>query len=815
MSLPAYEKMGVFYLGRRVKDAAGTPTDETILYDAKDLTTHAMCVGMTGSGKTGLCIGLLEEAAMDGVPAIAIDPKGDLGNLLLTFPDLEPDDFAPWVEEAQAARKGMTVAQYATSVATTWREGLASWGQDGDRIRRLREAADFAIYTPGSSAGRPLTILRSFAAPPPAVRDDADALRDRVGASVAGLLGLVGVDADPLRSREHILLANLVERAWRDGEDLDLGQLILKIQDPGFTRVGVMDLESFFPAKDRFGLAMTLNNLLASPGFASWVEGEPLDVQRLLYTPEGKPRVAIVSIAHLSDAERMFFVTLLLNEVVSWMRSQSGSTSLRALLYMDEIFGYLPPSANPPSKTPMLTLLKQARAFGLGVVLATQNPVDLDYKALSNMGTWFLGRLQTERDKLRILDGLEGATASADRPFDRAKLEATLSGLAGRVFLMNNVHDAEPVLFQTRWVMSYLKGPLTRAEIKRLGAGAPGPAAAAATAPEPLPKADRQEAARPVLPPDVPERFVRAADVGVGDSAFVYRPVLLGRARLHFVDARRDIDVWQDRVHVVKLGGTRVPADPWEGSEVVADLPAFTPQPPAGATFARLPSAASDAASYRGWARDLKEHAYRDATLARWRCESLEAWSDAGESEGDFRTRLRHLLREQRDLEVEKLKQSYGTKVERLEERLRKAEQRLAKEEAQYEDSKRGSWLKVGETILGAVLGRRRIGVGTIGKAQTAARGMGRSRKEKLDVEQAEEDVGNVKEEMEALEQAFESDLEEIRARLDEDKLEISDAAMKPRKSDIEVEDVVLAWTPWRVREDGTAEAAYTVRPLA
>ncbi|MCB9829861.1 MAG: ATP-binding protein [Planctomycetes bacterium] len=813
MSLPAYEKMGAFYLGRRVKDAAGTPTDETILYDAKDLTTHAMCVGMTGSGKTGLCIGLLEEAAMDGVPAIAIDPKGDLGNLLLTFPDLRPEDFAPWVEEAQAARKGLTVPQYAASVATQWREGLASWGQDGDRIRRLKEAADFAIYTPGSSAGRPLTILRSFAAPPPAVRDDADALRDRVGASVAGLLGLVGVDADPLRSREHILLANLVERAWREGEDLDLGTLILKIQDPGFTRVGVMDLESFFPAKDRFGLAMTLNNLLASPGFASWIEGEPLDVQRLLYTPEGKPRIAIISIAHLSDAERMFFVTLLLNEVVSWMRSQSGSTSLRALLYMDEIFGYLPPSANPPSKTPMLTLLKQARAFGLGVVLATQNPVDLDYKALSNMGTWFLGRLQTERDKLRILDGLEGATASADRPFDRAKLEATLSGLAGRVFLMNNVHDAEPVLFQTRWVMSYLKGPLTRAEIKRLDAKAPAPAAA--PAPEALPKADRKEAARPVLPPDVPERFVRPSDAGVDDGAFVYRPVLLGRARVHFVDTRRDVDVWQDRVHVAKLGGTRVPADPWEGSDVVADLPAFAPQPSSNASYARLPSQATDAKAYRAWTKDLKEHAYRDATLSRWRCESLKAWSDAGEAEGDFRARLRQLLREQRDLEIEKLKQSYGAKVERLEERLRKAEQRLEKEEAQYEESKRGSWLKIGETILGAVLGRKRVTSGTIGKAQTAARGMGRSRKEKLDVEQAEEDVSNVKEEMEALEAAFTQDLEDVRKRLDEDKLDITDASLKPRKSDIEIEDVVLAWTPWRVAEDGTAEAAYLTRPFA
>ena len=808
MSLPAYERIGVFYLGKRVKDAAGTPTDEQILYDTKDLTTHAMCVGMTGSGKTGLCIGLLEEAGLDGIPAIAIDPKGDLGNLLLTFPDLAPADFEPWVEEGQAARKGLTVPQYAAETAAQWAKGLAAWDQDGERIRRLRDAVDMCIYTPGSSAGRPLTVLRSFAAPPAALRDDADMLRERIGASVAGLLGLLGLDADPLRSREHILLSTILDRAWRDGRDLTLAQLIAAIQDPGIERIGVMDLESFFPAKDRFGLAMTLNNLLASPGFAAWLEGEPLDVQRLLYTPEGKPRLAIISIAHLSDPERMFFTTLLLNEIVSWMRTQSGSTSLRALLYMDEVFGYLPPSANPPSKIPMLTLLKQARAYGLGIVLATQNPVDLDYKALSNMGTWFLGRLQTERDKMRVLDGLEGATAAASRPFDRAALEATLSGLASRVFLMNNVHDDAPVLFQTRWVLSYLRGPLTRTQIRTLTEAA-GPTVAA-RAPEAVAAADRKAVVRPVLPPGIPEQFLARRVRVPRDSHVVYRPALLGRSRLHFVDARRGVDTWATRIHLARLTGTRVAGDPWSDAEPVAEMPDLDPAPEDEARFARLPADAADAKAYAGWTRDLKEHLYRTETLPRWSCSRLRAWSEPGEAEGDFRTRLRQLLREERDLEVEKLKATYAARLERVQERVRKAEQRVAKEQAQYEDTKRSSWLKVGETLLGAILGRRKVSVGTIGKAQTAARGAGRTRKEKLDVEQAEENLETLQEDVKTLEAELARELDGVRERTDEAALSLEEAHLKPRKGDIDIEEVLLVWTPWVVAPDGQAEAAFT-----
>ncbi|MFO1010292.1 MAG: DUF87 domain-containing protein [Planctomycetota bacterium] len=463
-----FEKLGVFYLGREHDLDRGVAKEELVLYDAKDLTTHALCVGMTGSGKTGLCLGLLEEAAIDGIPALVIDPKGDLANLLLAFPALSPADFLPWIDADAARRASLTPEAFAAAEAAKWKEGLARSGQDGARIQRLKDAADVVVYTPGSTAGLPVSILSSLQAPAPEVRDDGELFQERIASTVTGLLGLLGVDADPIQSREHILLSTIVARAWSEERDLDLAALIHAIQEPPVAKIGVLDVEAFFPAKERFQLAMRLNNLLASPSFASWLEGEPLDVGRALYTEDGKPRVAIYSIAHLSDAERMFFVSLLLNQTLGWVRRQTGTSSLRALLYMDEIAGYFPPVANPPSKAPLLTLLKQARAFGLGVVLATQNPVDLDYKGLANCGTWFLGRLQTERDKLRVLDGLEGAAQGAgDAAFDRATMDQTLSRLGKRVFLMNNVHESRPVVFETRWTLSYLRGPMTRTEVKR------------------------------------------------------------------------------------------------------------------------------------------------------------------------------------------------------------------------------------------------------------------------------------------------------------------------------------------------------------
>ncbi|NLI95338.1 MAG: ATP-binding protein, partial [Synergistaceae bacterium] len=453
-----YEKLGSFFLGRVVDPETRRRTDSLCLYDSRDLVTHAVCIGMTGSGKTGLCIDLLEEAAIDRIPALVIDPKGDMGNLLLTFPDLAPSDFLPWVNEEEAARKGLSPEAFADEQANLWRKGLASWDQSPERIASLRTSAEFVLFTPGSTAGRPVSILKSLSAPGDSVMEDSEALNDAVGMTVTSLLGLVGIESDPFQGREHILLSNLLASAWKEGRDLDLSNLVRDIQSPPFTRIGVMDLESFFPSRERFGLAMKVNSLLASPGFSLWLEGDPLDPARLLYTPEGKPRVSIFSIAHLGEKERQFFVSLLLNAVLGWIRGLPGTTSLRAILYMDEIMGYFPPVANPPTKEPLLKLLKQARAYGLGVVLATQNPVDLDYKGLANVGTWFIGRLQTEQDKARILEALQGTPAR----LGKAEMGKMLSSLGNRVFLLHNVHEDEPVLFESRWAMSYLCGPLTR-----------------------------------------------------------------------------------------------------------------------------------------------------------------------------------------------------------------------------------------------------------------------------------------------------------------------------------------------------------------
>ena len=396
------EKIGSFFLGRDQ-----TKAKDTFNLDAKQLTTHAVCVGMTGSGKTGLGIAILEEAGIDKIPALIIDPKGDLGNLLLTFPKLQPCDFLPWIDPQEAERKGMTPADYAASVAKTWKDGLAEWGEGPERIETLRESVDMVIYTPASNSGISLSVLSSFTAPSKETLQDTEALRDRVMSTTSSILGLLGIKADPVKSREHILISNIITYAWNQGKDLAITSLIQYVQKPPFDKIGALDIDMFFPPKDRKALSISLNNLLASPGFQAWMEGEPLDIQKLLYTKEGKPRLAILSIAHLSDAERMFFVTILLNELLSWMRRQPGTSSLRALLYMDEIFGYFPPNAIPPSKIPMLTLLKQARAFGVGIVLATQNPVDLDYKGLANCGLWFIGKLQTDRDKARVLEGLK------------------------------------------------------------------------------------------------------------------------------------------------------------------------------------------------------------------------------------------------------------------------------------------------------------------------------------------------------------------------------------------------------------------------
>ncbi|HEV8202267.1 MAG TPA: DUF87 domain-containing protein [Candidatus Polarisedimenticolia bacterium] len=780
-----FEKLGAFYLGRALDPATQAPVAAPLLYDARDLTTHAVIVGMTGSGKTGLGIALLEEAALDGIPAIAIDPKGDLGNLMLAFPELRPADFRPWVDEGEAARAGLDPDASAARTAAAWRDGLAQWGEDGGRIARYRAAARASIYTPGARAGRPLSVLRSLAAP--AAGADPEATQERIATTVAGLLALLGIESDPLRGREAILLSNLLAALGASGRSATLGDLVRGVQSPPFDRVGVLDLDTFYPSKDRQALAVALNNLLASPGFAAWTEGEPLDAKRLLYTEDGKPRLSILSIAHLSDAERMFFVTLLLNEVLAWVRTLPGTGSLRALLYMDEVFGYFPPTANPPSKPPMLTLLKQARAFGVGIVLATQNPVDLDYKGLANAGTWFLGRLQTERDKARVIEGLEGATSSRGAAFDRAAIDRTLAGLKSRVFLMSNAHEDAPALLQTRWTLSYLRGPLTRPQIQTLMAGQAGSTASAAP-PDAAAAAPIGPAATeaPALPPDIPQLFAAAP------GAAMLRPAILGEAKLHYVDAKNGVDEWRTVRLLAPIGPDR-PAPTWSESTEAPPPSSFSTAAPAEARYASVPGPALRAKSYADWSRALSDALYQGRSLTLLRAPDLKLASKPGETPGDFQVRLRQLLRERRDAEIEKLRARYAAKIAALQEQARRADQRIEREQAQFNQQTMQTAISVGATVLGALFGRKIGSVGNVGRATTAMRGAGRSMREHEDIGQAQESADAVRGRIADLEAELKAEIEGLQSDTGPATEEIT---VRPRKADIAVERLALAWIP-------------------
>jgi hypothetical protein len=802
-----FEKLGVFYLGRPYDLALKQPKDSLLLYDSKDLVTHAVCVGMTGSGKTGLCIGLLEEAAIDGIPAIIIDPKGDLSNLLLTFPNLAPQDFAPWVNEGDAAKKGLTTDAYAAQQAALWKNGLAEWGQDADRVKRLRDAADFRIYTPGSNAGISVSILKSFTAPPETIRQDSELLGERVNTTVTSLLGLVGIDADPIRSREHILISNILNQEWSAGRDLDIGTLIQKIQTPAITKIGVMDLDTFFPSEDRFELAMALNHLLASPSFASWMEGDPLDIPAILHTPAGKPRLSIFSIAHLGDAERMFFVSLLLNQVLGWMRVQSGTTSLRAILYMDEIFGYFPPVANPPSKLPLLTLLKQGRAFGLGVVLTTQNPVDLDYKGLSNAGTWFIGRLQTERDKVRVLEGLEGIAVGTGQKFDRQEMDQLLAGLSTRIFLMNNTHDERPEVFQTRWTMSYLRGPLTRTQIKMLMDPVKvAPVEPAKIAPPSAPALPPQKD-KPVLPPEIPQYCIPVRSSSSANAQLSYRPMLLGAAEIHYSDAKT-IDFTQVLTLLAEISDGPVALD-WSQA-VPLDLPLeeLESQPEPNAQFAEVPAKATKQKIYGTWSKDLATWIYRNHRLELLESPNLDLASNPGETERDFRVRLQQVARERRDEAVEKLRRKYAPKFDQLEDRKRRAEHAVQRQTAEAQGQKYQTAISFGATLLGSLLGRKKAGIGTLGRATTTARGVSRSMREAGDVNRAEENVAAITQKLADLEEEFKAEAADIERSFESQTEELGKVSLKPKKVNIDVKLVALAWAPyWRDTQGGVKPA--------
>ena len=811
-----FEKLSAFYLGREYDLAKRKMTDDLLMYDAKDLCTHAMCVGMTGSGKTGLCISLLEEAALDGIPIICVDPKGDLANLLLTFPNLTADDFLPWVDEGAAKRKGISLEQFAADTADQWREGLQSWGQEAERIQRLKDAVDISIYTPGSNIGLPLTVLKSFDAPPVQARDDAELLGDKIVGAVSGLLTLMGIDADPMTSTEHILLSSILQKQWKQGKNVGIGQLIRLIQKPPIDRVGVVDLDSFMSPDSRNKLAMRLNNLLASPAFASWMEGDSLSIKDMLQSATGKPRISILSIAHLNDNERMFFITILLNELLAWVRTQTGTSSLRALFYMDEVAGYFPPVKNPPSKPPMLTLLKQARAFGLGITLATQNPVDLDYKGLSNIGTWFLGRLQTERDKARVMEGLEGAAGQAGQTFDRQKMEQTIAGLGSRVFLMNNVHEHQPRVFQTRWAISYLAGPLARGQISRLMAkekgrletlGAQGNADAAETDDSKVPHGNQQPKltnsktssptrSRPAVPAGIIERFSAINLRSSPNAKLIYRPTLYCEGSLHFIRKTASLDHWQDAKHVINCIPC-FPEDGWESSEPAGLDIELLESAEEGFSYAALPGELVKKGKYRTYRSQYKDFLYRHCDVTLYKSNLVKGIAPLGD-QADAIAYFRQKVREERDTQTEKLRDKYEGKLESLEKKIQTGQDRLEREKSQS----RSSMISAGSSVFGALLGGFMGGRRT--SFSTAARGLGYASQQSSDVVRAERSLQLLDKDKQRLHRELIKDLEELQQKYDISQIELEPQQIPPRKSDLKAETPIILWRPWQRREDGT-----------
>ena len=794
-----FEKLGAFYLGKRYDTDADKLTEDLVLYDSKDLTTHAVIIGMTGSGKTGLGIGILEEAALDHIPVIAIDPKGDMGNLLLTFPKLEAENFRPWINPRTATDKGQTPDEFAASQAALWKKGLGQWGQTGERIAQLRKNVELSIYTPGSNSGVPVSVLQSFGAPDQALVDDIDLYRDRVQSTATGILTLLNIDADPISSREHILISRLLDHAWRDGRSLDVPALIGEIQNPPITKVGVMNLDSFFPAKDRFTLAMRLNNLLAAPGFEAWMQGTPLNAKNLLYTEEGKPRISVMSIAHLDDAQRMFFVSMLLNELIAWMRAQQGTSSLRAILYMDEIFGYMPPVANPPSKKLFLTLLKQARAYGLGLVLATQNPVDLDYKGLSNTGTWFIGRLQTERDKARVMEGLEGASGGA---FDKQAMERTIAGLGKRRFLLHNVHEDEAVVFNTRWVMSYLAGPLTRDHIRTLMSAAKTKIAAAAKAVS-KPKLKSSERT-PALPPSVEQFFVKG-----NAEEIVYHPRLIGASDVVFTSARYNIEEERSMLHAVEFEDGPVEID-WDSSEPLdVSVDDLLDKGEEGASYADCPAAANDTKGYARWGKDYARWLRQNQVVTLYKSKRFRLTSVAGETEGEFRARLQDAASEKRDQAIAKIRKRYASKVTTLENRLLRAEQSVSREKQQSTKKKLDTAISFGTAILGAVLGRKKFSSSTATKIGSAIKTAGGASKEAADVGRAKETALKVKAEIANLNATLEKEVAELDTSFDAQGEALDEVVVRAKSTDIHVALTGLVWLPYTADDTGRIRPAW------
>ena len=770
-----YEKLGLFYLGKDVDKETMDASEALTLLKNKNFTTHAAIIGMTGSGKTGLGVGIIEEAAIDNIPSILIDPKGDMGNLCLLDSTFSAKAFEPWVAD-EAKSKEKDVGVYAEKIAAMWKEGISSWGQTSERVARL-QAVPKTIYTPGSSAGVAINIMSSLDAPPAEVMQDSDTFASYLKSTTTSLLSLIGINADPLDSKEYILLAQIISMSWMNEEDLSIEVLIGKIIKPSFKKIGVLSLDDFYPQDTRFKLATKFNALLASPSFSLWLQGENLDIQNLLYDENGKAKVAIFSIAHLNDDERMFFVTLLLNKYIAWMRRQSGTSALKTLLYMDEIYGFFPPSKNPPSKEPMLLLLKQARAFGVGVVLSTQNPVDLDYKGLSNIGTWFIGRLQTSQDIERVIDGLGGKVGSS---FDKGEIKNLLANLKKRTFFLKSAHLDDVRLFATRWVMSYLKGPLKRDEISMLmKAQKEMQQKSADTTPKEA-SHDGGVQNYQTIDESIPQYYEPDAT-----QTHTYSPTLGAKVKIHFYQQRRGIDMKRKSTLTLVLD-ENMQTIVWE--DAYTEALAFSKFPllaPSKAKFYPLPEKISEDKGLKKAIRELKESLYRSENLSLYRCASPKMESKVEESKSDFIVRVQDALNDKKEQEIEKLQERYAKKEKTLTDRLSRAKERVEKESS---DST-SSMIETGIAVLGALFGKA-----SPTKIGSALRKGSKVLKERGDMSRAEERVAAVEDDIEALEYELEDKIDALNEKYTLEDTQIETFSIKPRKTDIDVELCAVVW---------------------
>ncbi|MDN5129678.1 ATP-binding protein [Aliarcobacter butzleri] len=778
-----YEKLKLFYIGKEKIDDNFVP----LVYKNKDLLTHAAIIGMTGSGKTGLGISLLEEAAIDNIPSIIIDPKGDMTNLLLTFPSLQGSDFEPWIEEQDASNNGLSVKEFAQNTANLWKNGLERDFQNASRIEKLKNCADFTIYTPGSDAGVQISILSSFKAPNKEIIEDNDLLVSLVNSTVSSILSLIEEKSDTT-SKESILISSIFMNYFKENKDLTLEELITLIVTPPFSKIGVFDLETFFAQSERLKLALKLNNIIANPSFKTWIEGETLDISNLLYDETGKAKVSIFSIAHLNDSQRMFFVTLLLNQMVAWMRRQEGTTSLKALLYMDEIFGYFPPNSNPPSKQPMLTLLKQARSFGIGIILSTQNPVDIDYKGLANIGTWFIGRLQTKQDKEKVIDGLSSAN---EGNLNKDEVMNLISNLEKRNFILKNINEDGIKIFETRWALSYLKGPISKDGIKKLMSKKKKQNI-------PTQKVENENQTtqiniekgipKPIITSNLTEKYLYSSQ----NSAYYLQPYLICSCDIHYIDAPKNIDFEEKISYKIYLDENMKNIDFEEKEELGNN--SFEEKEKPNSFYYELPSFVQKEKDLKIIEKDFTDYIYRNSKLTLYKNEFLKITSKQTESLNDFKIRLQDRLNEKIDLEVEKLKIKFVKENDSIEIKLSKLYEKLQKEELQATSTTTDTIISIGTSLLGAFFGNSVINKTNIGKVATGAKGASKILKERNDVKQVENEILELQQQKEALKTLLENEIEKINLANQSSNFSIEEIFIKPKRSDIYNTKLALLW---------------------